>query len=45
VQVDGIFLARKYRDTLLIAIGQDGSRNNFSLAFAIVERKTKEAWM
>ena len=30
---------------LLTVIGQDGSRNNFPLAFAIVESETKEAWM
>jgi len=29
----------------LTAIGQDGRRNNFPLAFAIVESETKEAWM
>jgi len=45
VQVDEIFLTGKYRGTLLTAIGQDGSRNNFLLAFAIVESETKEAWM
>ena len=45
VQVDGTFLTGKYNDTLLTAIGQDGSRNNFPLAFAIVESETKEAWM
>ncbi|KAH1215601.1 hypothetical protein GmHk_13G036700 [Glycine max] len=45
VQVDETFLIGKYRGTLLTVIGQDGSRNNFSLAFAIVESETKEAWM
>ena len=30
---------------LLTAIGQDGSRNSFSLIFAIVESETKEVWM
>ena len=45
VQVDGTFLTEKYRGTLLTAIGQDGSRNNFSLAFTIVESETKEVWM
>lgn len=43
VQVDGTFLTGKYRGILLTTIGQDGSRNNFSLAFAIVESETKEA--
>ncbi|KAH1206301.1 hypothetical protein GmHk_16G046796 [Glycine max] len=45
VQVDGIFLTGKYCGTLLTTIEQDGSRNNFPLAFAIVESKTKKAWM
>ena len=45
VQVDGTFLTGKYNDTLLTAIGQDGSRDNFPLAFAIVESETKEAWI
>jgi len=45
VQVDGIFLTEKYRSTLLTAIGQDGNRNNFSLAFPIVESESKEGWM
>jgi len=43
--VDGTFLIGKYHGTLLIVIGQDGSKNNFSLAFAIVESETKEAWV
>ncbi|KAL5172912.1 hypothetical protein HKD37_16G045570 [Glycine soja] len=45
VQVDETFLTGKYHGTLLTAIRQDGSRNNFPLAFAIVGSKTKEAWM
>ncbi|XP_006579080.1 uncharacterized protein [Glycine max] len=45
VQVDGTFLTDKYHGTLLTAIRQDGSRNNFPLAFAIVESETKETWM
>ncbi|KAH1210808.1 hypothetical protein GmHk_15G045028 [Glycine max] len=45
VQVDREFLTEKYRGTLLTAIGQDGSRNNFPLAFAIVKSETKESWM
>jgi len=43
VQVDGTFLIGKYHATLLTAISQDGNRNIFSLAFAIVEGETKEA--
>ncbi|KAL5133904.1 hypothetical protein HKD37_03G007161 [Glycine soja] len=45
VQVDGTFLTGKYRGTLLTTIGQDGSRNNFPLAFEIIESEIKEAWM
>ncbi|KAH1209913.1 hypothetical protein GmHk_15G044313 [Glycine max] len=45
VQVDEAFLTGKYHGTLLNSIRQDGSRNNFPLAFAIVESETKEAWM
>jgi len=43
VQVDGTFLTGKYHATLLTAISQDGNRNIFPLAFAIVEGETKEA--
>ncbi|XP_027905666.1 uncharacterized protein LOC114165204 [Vigna unguiculata] len=37
VQVDGTFLTGRYHATLLTAIAQDGNRNIFPLAFAIVE--------
>jgi len=43
VQVDGTSLTGKYHDTLLTVISQDGNRNIFPLAFAIVEVETKEA--
>ncbi|XP_017441222.1 uncharacterized protein LOC108346671 [Vigna angularis] len=43
LQVDGTFLTGKNHGTLLTAIGQDGNRNIFPLAFAIVEGETKEA--
>ena len=43
VQVDGTFLTGRYQGTLLTALAQDGSRNIFPLAFAIVEGETKEA--
>ena len=39
------FLTGKYRGTLLTVIGQDGSKNNFPLSFAIVESEIKEVWM
>jgi len=42
VQVDGTFLTGRYQWTLLTALAQDGSRNIFPLAFAIVEGETKE---
>ena len=43
VQVDGTFLTGKYHATLLTTISQNGNRNIFPLAFAIVEGETKEA--
>jgi len=43
VQVDGTFFTGKYHGTLLTVISQDGNRNIFPLAFAIVEGETKEA--
>ena len=45
VQVDETFLTGKYHGILLTAIEQDGSKNNFPLAFAIVESEIGEAWM
>ncbi|KAL5173236.1 hypothetical protein HKD37_16G045828 [Glycine soja] len=44
VQVDDTFLTRKYCDTLLISIAQDGNRNISPLAFAIVKSGSKELW-
>jgi len=41
--VDGTFLTGRYHATLLTAIAQDGNRNIFPLAFAIVEGETNEA--
>jgi len=41
--VDNTFLTEKCHGTLLVAIAQDGNRNIFPLAFAIVESETKEA--
>nr|XP_007136176.1 hypothetical protein PHAVU_009G024500g [Phaseolus vulgaris]ESW08170.1 hypothetical protein PHAVU_009G024500g [Phaseolus vulgaris] len=43
VQVDGTFLNGRYSGTLLTATAQDGNRNIFPLAFAIVEGETQEA--
>ena len=42
VQLDGTFLTGKYHRTLLTTIGQVRYQNIFPLAFAIVERETKE---
>ena len=42
VQVNETFLTEKYHGTLLITIGQDGNRDIFPLAFAIVEGETIE---
>nr|XP_007161351.1 hypothetical protein PHAVU_001G061800g [Phaseolus vulgaris]ESW33345.1 hypothetical protein PHAVU_001G061800g [Phaseolus vulgaris] len=42
VQVDGTFLTGRYHGTLLTATAQDGNRNIFPLAFAIVEGETRE---
>jgi len=43
VQVDRTFMTGRYQGTLLTTLAQDGSRNIFPLAFAIVEGETKEA--
>ena len=43
VQVDGTFLTGRYHGTLLTATAQDGNRNIFPLAFAIVEGEAREA--
>jgi len=44
VQVDGTWLYGKYIGTLLMVVAQDGNGNIFSIAFALVESETKEAW-
>ncbi|KAF7839004.1 uncharacterized protein G2W53_007486 [Senna tora] len=44
LQVDGTFLYRKYKHSLLIATGQDGNRNIVPVAFALVEGETESAW-
>ncbi|WVZ05779.1 hypothetical protein V8G54_019125 [Vigna mungo] len=45
VQVDGTFLYRRYRGTLLVAVAQDGRNNILPVAFAIVEGETADAWL
>ena len=44
LQIDGMHLYDKYRGTLLIATGQDGSNRIFSLAFAVVENENTQSW-
>ncbi|XP_058774340.1 uncharacterized protein LOC131648590 [Vicia villosa] len=44
VQVDGTWLYGKYKGTLLLAVAQDGNRNIFPIAFALVEGETGDAW-
>ncbi|CAK8571481.1 unnamed protein product [Lathyrus sativus] len=44
IQVDGTWLYGKYKGTLLMAVAQDGNNNIFSIAFALVEGETGEAW-
>jgi len=44
VQVDGTWLYGKYKGTLLLAVAQDGKNHIFSIAFALVEGETKDAW-
>lgn len=43
ISVDGTHLYGKYEIKLLIAVGIDGNDNILPLAFAIVDRKSKEA--
>ncbi|XP_058766794.1 uncharacterized protein LOC131640416 [Vicia villosa] len=44
VQVDGTWLYGKYKGTLLLVVAQDGNRNIFPIAFALVEGETGDAW-
>ena len=43
ITLDSMHLYGK-RGTLLMAIAQDGNSNILSIAFAIVEEETREAW-
>ncbi|XP_058751978.1 uncharacterized protein LOC131625095 [Vicia villosa] len=45
VQVNGTWLYRKYKGTLLLAVAQYGNRNIFPIAFALVEGETGDAWI
>ncbi|KAH7851517.1 hypothetical protein Vadar_012810 [Vaccinium darrowii] len=42
--VDGTFLTGKYKGVMLIAVSQDAENQLFPIAFAVVERETKESW-
>jgi hypothetical protein len=42
--IDGTFLMRKYKCTMLIVIGIDASRQLVPLAFAIVEKEKNGSW-
>ncbi|XP_050895330.1 uncharacterized protein LOC127101948 [Lathyrus oleraceus] len=44
ILVDGTWLYVKYRGTLLMVVAQDGNRNIFPIAFALVKGETKDAW-
>ncbi|KAH7837736.1 hypothetical protein Vadar_017411 [Vaccinium darrowii] len=42
--VDGTFLTGKYKGMMLVAVSQDAENQIFPIAFAIVDRETKESW-
>ena len=44
LSIDGTHLYRKYKGTLLIAMGYDGSNQLFPLAFAITEGENIDSW-
>jgi hypothetical protein len=44
LSIDGMFLMRKYEDTMLIAIGIDADRQLVPHAFAIVEKENNDSW-
>ncbi|KAH0747259.1 hypothetical protein KY285_008916 [Solanum tuberosum] len=44
ISVDGTHMYGKYEIKLLIVVGIDGSDNILPLAFAIVDKESKEAW-
>ncbi|XP_025674937.1 uncharacterized protein [Arachis hypogaea] len=44
ISIDSTHLYGKYGETLLMVRAQDGNANILSVAFAVVEGKTKEAW-
>ena len=44
IQIDRTHLYGQYKETLLIAVAQDGNQNILLTAFAIVEGETADAW-
>ena len=44
IQIDGTFLYGKYKEKLLIAVGQDGNKKIVPLAFAICKSESTEDW-
>ncbi|XP_039018222.1 uncharacterized protein LOC120149537 [Hibiscus syriacus] len=44
IQVDGTFLCGLYRHILMIIVAQDGDKNIFLIAFAIVKNESEETW-
>ncbi|WVZ26051.1 hypothetical protein V8G54_004595 [Vigna mungo] len=45
VQVDGTFLYRRYKGTLMVVVAQDGRNNILLIAFPIVKGETAYAWL
>jgi hypothetical protein len=44
ISVDGTFLTRKYKGTLMVTIGMIVENQLLPLAFALVEGKNNESW-
>ena len=44
IQIDGTWLYRKYKGTLLMTVAQDGKNNIFPIAFSLVEGETGGTW-
>jgi len=40
IQIDGTFLYEKYKETLLVAVTQDGINHILHIVFALVEGET-----
>ena len=44
IHVDGMWLYGKYKQTLLLAVAQDGNIKTILIAFVLVEGETKKRW-